>query len=162
MNSLKIEIREVAARDRQTIKSIATEIVEAGTDFVFEEVLDVLEYWYQPGGHIFVAERGDKTIGTYVVKPNQMGRGAHIANAGYMVRRSARGLGVGTAMGEHSLQLARHLGFEAMQFNMVVATNTGAIHVWKKLGFEIVGRLPGVFRHPERGFVDALIMFRPL
>lgn len=162
MNSTKIEIRKATARDRQMITSIAGEIVDAGTVFVFEKVSDILEYWYQSGGHIYVAVREEETLGTYVIKPNQKGRGAHVANAGYMVRHSAQGLGIGTAMGAHSLQMARKLGFEAVQFSMVVATNTGAIHVWKKLGFDIVGRLPGVFRHPEHGFVDALVMFRSL
>ena len=157
-----IEIRQAQPDDRSAIESIADEVVAAGTVFVFEDASDVLEHWYQPGGHIYVATVGDETIGTYVIMPNQAGRGAHVANAGYMVRESAQGQGIGTAMGSHSLQVAKGLGYDAMQFNMVVATNTGAIHVWKKLGFEIVGRLPGAFRHPEEGFVDALIMYRRL
>ena len=157
-----IEIRGASAEDRQAIASIAQEVVDAGNVFVFERVGDVIEYWYQPGGHIFVAAREKEILGTYVVKPNQKGRGAHVANTGYMVRNSARGLGIGTAMGEHSLRLAKKLGFSAMQFNMVVATNTDAIHVWKKLGFDVVGSLPGAFRHPDHGLVDALVMFRTL
>ncbi len=157
-----IEIRIAAERDRSAIEAMATEIVDAGTVFVFEKASDVLDYWYQPGGHIYVAVYDEETVGTYVVKPNQPGRGAHIANTGYMVRNSARGKGIGTAMGKHSLHVAKELGFDAMQFNMVVATNTGAVHLWEKLGFEIVGRLPGAFRHPDEGNVDAYVMFRDL
>ena len=162
MTSGQIEIRAAGAADRQAIYSIAQEIVASGTVFVFEEATDIVDYWYQPGSHIFVAADGDDILGTYVVKSNQKGRGAHIANAGYMVRNTAMGLGIGTAMGTHSLELAKNLGFAAMQFNMVVATNTGAIHLWEKLGFKIVGKLPGVFRHPDQGFVDAFVMFRTL
>ncbi len=162
MTSAETEIREATAADRLAIESIAEEVVDDGTVYVFEDVEDVLNYWYQSGGRIFVAVHGGETLGTYVIKPNQPGRGAHVANAGYMVARSARGLGLGTALGAHSLEMARELGFKAMQFNMVVATNEGAIHVWQKLGFEAVGRLPGVFRHPERGLVDALVMYRAL
>ena len=162
MTSDKIEIREAVVDDRQAITSIAQEIVDSGTVFVFENAADVVDYWYQPDAHIFVAARGKEILGTYVVKPNQKGRGAHIANGGYMVRRPAMGLGIGTAMGTHSLEVARKLGFEAIQFNMVVATNAGAVHIWKKLGFDIVGELPGVFRHPDHGNVDAFVMFRKL
>jgi ribosomal protein S18 acetylase RimI-like enzyme len=49
-----------------------------------------------------------------------------------------------------------------MQFNFVVSTNESAIRLWQKLGFEIVGTLPGAFRHPARGYVDVYVMFRSL
>ena len=160
--SSAVEIREAIAADRPAIQSIAEEVVEDGTVFVFEDPAEVVEFWHQPGGRAFVALHDDKVLGTYVIKPNQPGRGSHVANAGYMVGQAARGLGVGTALGEHSIHIAKELGFDAMQFNMVVATNTCAIHLWEKLGFEAVGRLPRVFRHPEHGSVDALVMYRKL
>ncbi len=162
MNPSSIEIRGVVPADRPAIGRIAEEVVNDGTVFVFEDPAEVVEFWHQPGGRVFVALQDDKVLGTYVIKPNQPGRGGHVANAGYMVGQAARGLGVGTMLGEHSIQIAKELGFEAMQFNMVVATNTGAIHLWEKLGFEAVGRLPRVFRHPEKGPVDALVMYRSL
>jgi ribosomal protein S18 acetylase RimI-like enzyme len=54
------------------------------------------------------------------------------------------------------------MGFRAMQFNFVVSTNTGAVRLWQRLGFEIVGTLPGVFQHQKLGFVDAFVMFKQL
>jgi ribosomal protein S18 acetylase RimI-like enzyme len=65
-------------------------------------------------------------------------------------------------MAEHCLSEARRMGFHAMQFNFVISTNTRAIRLWKNLGFEIVGTLPGAFRHPEKGYVDVYVMFRSL
>ena len=65
-------------------------------------------------------------------------------------------------MGEHSLREAADQGFRAMQFNLVVATNEPSLHLWKKLGFEVVGRLPGAFRHSRHGFVDAFVMYKQL
>ena len=93
-----------------------------------------------------------------MVKPNQSGRGSHVANAGYMVRGAKRGLGLGRAMGEHSIDTARELGYQAMQFNMVVATNRSAVTLWERLGFRVVGTMPGVFRHRREGLVDAHVM----
>jgi len=103
-----------------------------------------------------------KIVGTYILRANQAGPGAHVANAAYMVAKEARGLGVGRNMAEHSLSEARRLGFRAMQFNFVVSTNTSAIHLWQQLGFKIVGTLPGAFRHSKLGYVDVYVMFRSL
>jgi ribosomal protein S18 acetylase RimI-like enzyme len=63
-------------------------------------------------------------------------------------------------MGEHCLEQARQAGYAAMQFNFVVCTNTAAVALWKKLGFEIVGTLPKAFRHATLGDVDAYVMHR--
>lgn len=52
--------------------------------------------------------------------------------------------------------------FRAMQFNFVVSTNHGAVRLWKEQGFKVVGRLHEAFDHPERGFVEALVMFKTL
>ncbi len=101
-------------------------------------------------------------VGTYTLRPNAIGLGSHVANAAFMVSPEARGAGVGKRMGEHALAEARRLGFRAMQFNFVVSTNEPAVRLWRKLGFEIVGTLPGAFRHARLGFVDAYVMFQTL
>jgi ribosomal protein S18 acetylase RimI-like enzyme len=157
-----VSIRTARAADRAAIESIAGEVVAAGADFVYRAVADVLEYFYAPGGALHVALRGQDVVGVYVVKPNQKGRGDHVANAGYMVRLDQRGRGLGRALGEHSLDVARALGFAAMQFNMVVSTNVHAVSLWRDLGFEVVGTLPAVFRHANGETVDAFVMHRTL
>jgi ribosomal protein S18 acetylase RimI-like enzyme len=101
-------------------------------------------------------------VGTYILTANQPGSGSHVANAAFMVAPTARGQGIGRAMGEHCLSEARRLGFRAMLFNFVVSTNEGAIRLWKQLGFKIVGTLPGAFRHPQKGYVDVYVWFRSL
>jgi len=77
-----------------------------------------------------------------------------------MVSSAARGRGLATAMCEHSQQIARKLGYKAMQFNFVASSNGGAIRLWNKLGFATVGRLPKAFHHPAKGYVDALVMYK--
>jgi ribosomal protein S18 acetylase RimI-like enzyme len=103
-----------------------------------------------------------KVVGTYILKANQLALGSHVANAAFMVAPDVRAQGVGRAMGEHCLSEARRLGFRAIQFNFVVATNESALRLWRQLGFEIVGTLPGAFRHPTKGYVDVHVMFRSL
>jgi ribosomal protein S18 acetylase RimI-like enzyme len=123
---------------------------------------DALAYWTSPEHEVFVAEDQRVIVGTYILRANQKGGGSHVANCGYITALQAAGRGIGRAMCEHSLVHARARGFQAMQFNFVVSTNERAVHLWKSLGFEIVGRLPGAFRHPQQGFVDALVMYRTL
>ena len=100
--------------------------------------------------------------GTYYIKPNQPGLGSHVCNCGYIVSEDSQGKGVGEMMCNHSMEEAKKLGFQSMQFNLVVSTNESAIHVWKKLGFQIIGILPDAFQHKEFGFVDAMVMYKKL
>ena len=110
----------------------------------------------------YVAVEGGEILGTYYIKPNQPGLGAHVCNAGYMVSAKARGKGIGRSMCAHSLKEAVNLGFKAMQYNLVAATNVFAIQLWKDMGFEIIGTLPKAFHHQAKGLVDAHIMYRLL
>jgi ribosomal protein S18 acetylase RimI-like enzyme len=123
---------------------------------------EALAFWRGPAHAVFVAQEGAEGLGTYYLRPNQKGGGAHVANCGYATHPRARGRGIARAMCVHSLELARRQGFTAMQFNFVVATNDPAVALWKSLGFDVVGRLPGAFMHPQHGPVDALVMHRTL
>jgi ribosomal protein S18 acetylase RimI-like enzyme len=108
-----------------------------------------------------VCGRNDgKILGTYFIKTNQPGPGSHVCNCGCMVSRYARGKGLATAMCEHSQNIAKELGYKAMQFNLVIETNEDAVRLWHSLGFEIVGTIPKAFEHPKLGFVDAHVMYK--
>ena len=101
-------------------------------------------------------------LGTYFIKPNQPGLGAHVCNCGYVVSPAAQGQGVASAMCMHSQAEAVALGFLAMQFNLVAASNERAVRLWLRLGFAVVGTLPRAFSHQRLGLVDALVMFKTL
>jgi ribosomal protein S18 acetylase RimI-like enzyme len=123
---------------------------------------DALAYWMGNDRETFVAEEDGVILGTYYLRPNQLGGGSHVANCGYVTAQEATGRGVARRMCEHSLQEARDRGFRAMQFNFVVATNERAVRLWESLGFQTIGRLPLAFLHPRHGYTDALVMFRDL
>jgi len=164
-NQSVVEIRAATEADSDAIWNIFHEIVAAGDTYAFDPGMsreEALAYWFGADTHTYVAEDDGCAVGTYILRANQAGPGAHVANAAYMVAKDARGRGVGRRMGEHSLTEARRLGFRAMQFNFVVSTNASGIHLWQQLGFKIVGTLPGAFRHPEAGYVDVHVMFRSL
>jgi len=184
-----MEIRVATNADRDAVWIIFHETVLPGDTYAFDPNMsreEALAYWFRADTHTYVAEefcqsiakaagfpgtatpsptvsRQDRNVvGSYILRPNQSGGGAHVANAAFMVAANARGHGVGRRMAEHCLSEARRMGFLAMQFNFVVSTNTRAIGLWKQLGFKIVGTLPGAFRHPEKGYIDVHVMYRSL
>ena len=161
-----IEIRPATPADFDAIWDIFSSIIEAGETYPFPPDTTRAvghEYWLGAAATTFVAVRGrERVLGMYRIVTNQVGRGAHVANASYMVSPLAQGAGIGRLLGEHSLLQARAMGYLAMQFNYVVSTNTAAVKLWKQLGFTIVGTLPKAYRHPRLGFVDAYVMYQLL
>jgi L-amino acid N-acyltransferase YncA len=160
-----MQIRQARPSDAEAIWNIFHLVVARGDTYTFDREIsrdDALAYWLHPSNSCYVAEFESEVVGTYILKANQPALGSHVANAAFMVAPHARGRGVGRHMGEHALNEARALGFRAMQFNFVVSTNEPAIRLWQQLGFKTVGTLPGAFRHADKGFVDALVMFRSL
>jgi ribosomal protein S18 acetylase RimI-like enzyme len=158
-------VRPTTNDDRDALWRIIEPVLRAGETYALPrawEQDEALEYWMAPAHEVFVAEVDGAVVGTYFLQANQLGGGAHVANCGYMTAAHATGRGVARAICAHSLEHARARGFAAMQFNFVVATNERAIRLWQSFGFAIVGRIPGAFRHPTHGFVDALVMHRTL
>ncbi len=160
-----LAIRPAAPADDDAIWAILQPTLRAGETYPIPRDVsraDALAYWHNPAHEVFVAEEAGAIVGSYYLRANNRGGGAHVANCGYMVAPDAMGRGVARAMCAHSLERARERGFTAMQFNFVIASNARAVKLWQRCGFEIVGTLPGAFEHPTRGFVDALVMMRRL
>ncbi|MGH6725481.1 MAG: GNAT family N-acetyltransferase [Pseudolabrys sp.] len=158
-------IRPATPADDDAIWAILQPAFRAGETYPIPRDVsraDALAYWRSPGHSVFAAAADGNTVGTYYLRANNKGGGAHVANCGYIVAPDARGRGVARAMCEHSLAQARSRGFTAMQFNFVIASNERAVRLWQSCGFKIVGTLPGAFNHPTRGFVDAYVMIRQL
>lgn len=161
-----LTIRYYQVGDWPSIWSILHDAFSAGDSYAYapdSTETEVHTVWIESPKATYVACSSDgRILGTYILKPNQPGLGSHVCNCGYVVASAARGKGVGAAMCEHSQVEARSLGFSSMQFNFVVSTNTGAVHLWQKLGFAIVGTLPRAFQHKVHGEVDAYVMFKHL
>jgi ribosomal protein S18 acetylase RimI-like enzyme len=156
-----VNIRAATRDDDADIWRILEPIIRAGETYALPREWSreqVLAFWHDDH-EVFVAEDGG-IVGTYFLCANHLGGGAHVANAGYA--SGIEGKGIARAMCEHSMEHARARGFRAMQFNFVIATNTRAVALWQRMGFAIVGTLPGAFAHPTRGEVDAFVMYRRL
>ena len=156
-------IRSALVGDGDAIWRILDPVIRAGETYTLPRDMSrdaALAYWLAPAHCTFVAELQGRIVGTYDLRANQQGGGAHVANCGYMTDADHAGRGVARRMCDHSMEKARLMGFQAMQFNFVVASNERAFRLWTQLGFATVGRLPRAFRHPLLGDVDALVMHR--
>jgi ribosomal protein S18 acetylase RimI-like enzyme len=151
--------------DADAIWRILEPIIRAGETYALPPEMnreDALAYWFSSGHEVFVAQDAGEIVGTYYLRANQQGGGAHVANCAYMTAPWASGRGVGRAMAAHSLAQAKARGFTAMQFNFVIASNGRAIRLWEQLGFQTIGRRPAAFRYPSGAFIDVLVMHRTL
>ncbi|MEQ8287215.1 N-acetyltransferase [Thalassospira sp.] len=160
-----MQIRLATKNDIPAILEIVAPILRAGDTYAIDSNLsddDIIAYWMEKEKVTLVAEEAGEIVGTYYIRQNQGGGGSHVCNCGYMTSPKASGRGVARKMCEDSLIRAKELGYRAMQFNFVIASNAAAVHLWPKLGFEIVGRLPDAFMHPTLGETDALVMYRKL
>ena len=146
-------------QDWLAVWQIIAPVFRAGETYAFSPDMtkdESRKVWIETPSATFVAmDDNGRILGTYYIKPNQPTLGAHVCNCGYIVSEDARGLGVASAMCEHSQREAVSRGFRSMQYNLVVSTNDVAVRLWQRHGFEIVGKLPEAFQHPTLGFQDA-------
>ncbi len=163
--SEKIKIRPSEKKDFDEIWRIFKSVIASGNTYVnrAETTKDEARAkWEDKNAKIFVAEIDEKIVGVYLLKPNHVDRGSHVANASYIVDENLRGAGIGKALALHSISTAKESGYKAMQFNFVVSTNVAAVNLWKSVGFKIIGTIPKGFNHKDLGYVDAFIMFLEL
>jgi L-amino acid N-acyltransferase YncA len=161
-----LQIRPYEQADWPAVWALLEPVFRAGETFPHDPAISESEAqlaWVEQSQAVMVAMDPDEAVvGTYYLKPNSLCLGAHVANAGYVVAERCRGNEIGSRLCQHSLQAARRLGFRAMQFNLVVSTNTAGIRCWRRNGFQVVGTLLGAFRHKQLGYVDALVMIQGL
>ena len=160
-----MEIRKATAEDSSQVWEIIKEVISKGDTYTFDPGSSketMLNFWYGSDRHTYVAIDNGKIVGSFMIRDNQPGLGAHVANGSYMVSEAASGKGIGKKMGEFSLSEAKRLGYKAMQFNIVIKSNVRAVNLWQNLGFKIIGEIPDAFNHKQNGLTNAYIMHRKL
>lgn len=161
-----ITIREYSKADIGQMIEIWNEIVDSGISFPQIDKLtenDAVDF-FSAQSFTGVAENEDNNeiLGLYILHPNNIGRCGHILNASYAVKSSSRGLHVGEKLVLHSIETGKEIGFKILQFNAVVKTNYGAIHLYEKLGFVRLGVIPNGFLMKDGTYEDIIPFYRTL
>lgn len=160
-----MEISEVNPSDHAEIWGMLEPVFRAGDTYAIDPDTsqpDAISYWTGADVGSFLCRDESGVLGTYYLKTNAQGGGAHVCNCGFVTGPNARGKGVARYMLEDALNRAKAAGYRAMQFNFVLSNNLRAIDIWHRAGFDTVGRLPKAFDHPSDGMIDALVMFKTL
>ena len=158
-----MRIREFGDGDWRQVWSIVREVVQAQETFTYDPEMTEAQgraIWVEPApAATVVAVDGDRVLGTAKMGPNRPGPGSHVATASFMVAADSRGSGVGTALCRSALDWAQRAGYAGMQFNAVAESNTTAVELYRRLGFAIIGTVPGAFAHPALGRVGLHVMY---
>lgn len=163
---MNIVVRAYNEQDMEEMIKIWNEIVEEGISFPREQLLvkDIGRELFASQTYAAVAtdDETNEIYGLYVLHPNGVGRCSHICNACYAVRLEYRGLHIGEKLVLDSLKQGQLKGFAGIQFNSVVATNIHARHLYERLGFALVGKIPKGFRMKDGHFEDTCLYYREL
>ena len=160
-----IDIQKATPKHHNAIWAILEPVFAAGDTYTQPRNIHreaALAYWLGGTHSGLVAIENGQILGTYYIGPNHLGGGDHVCNCGFATAPAARGKGIARQMLTHALANAKAQDYRAMQFNFVVSTNAPALKLWFDAGFSEVGRLPLAFNHPTQGFVDALVLYKPL
>ena len=165
MTNHELSVRAAVYADREALWQTLEPTIRSGEALTLDQNTTragALDYWFSPRHEVFVAEQEGTIVGSYFLRENQAGGGAHVANSVYVVSPSATGRGIAQEMCEHSLRHARERGFLAMQLDFVLSSEERRLKLWQRAGFKIVGTLPKAFRHPSLGLIDAFVLHRDL
>lgn len=154
-----ITVRAYESFDCADATAIWNAVVREGLAFPQEEelTLESAQQFFASQSYTAVAvtEKAE-VVGLYILHPNNVGRCGHICNTSYAVKEGLRGQHIGEALVKDSLQAAARLGFRILQFNAVVASNTHALHLYRRLGFTQLGRIPKGFRLKDGSYEDII------
>jgi L-amino acid N-acyltransferase YncA len=163
-NMTAITFRPYGKADVVTLMEIWNDVLEDGVAFPGEERYREEDFnkLLESQSSVTCLMLAGEIVGFYILHPNNIGRCSHVANASYAISKKFRGRQFGKVLVEQSLKEAKHLGFRGMQFNAVVVGNKAAMHIYRQLGFEIIGTIKGGFRLKSGEYSDMHIMYKTL
>ncbi|MGW1072945.1 N-acetyltransferase family protein [Streptomyces sp. NPDC002537] len=158
-----MQIREFQESDWPQVWGVIRDVVRERETFPYDPGMtgEEARMWVEgPPGLTVVAVDGERVLGTAKMGANRPGPGSHVSTASFMVAADARGKGVGTALCRFAVEWAQERGYAGMQFNAVVESNHAAVELYERLGFTVLGTVPGAFMHPRLGPVGLHLMYR--
>jgi len=160
-----IELDWMITQEKEAVRELLNQVIVEGLTYPQANPLSETEfaaYWLVADAFVVRKIPDSEVLGAFYIKPNFPGRCSHICNAGFIVQPEYRGKGIGKLMGEKMLEIAANLGYKAVMFNLVFASNIASIKIWQSLGFELIGRIPAAAHLKDGRVVDALMFYKDL
>jgi len=159
-----MNIREYQTSDIPQMKDIWNSVVQEGIAFPQMELLTepTARHFFAEQTYTGVAEDNGEIVGLYILHPNNVGRCGHISNASYAVKEGQRGKHIGEKLVRDSIRVGAEKGFRILQFNAVVSSNAGAIHLYEKIGFRRIGTVQNGFLMKDGAYSDIVLFYIPL
>ena len=155
-----IEVKKFSKEDIEEVNAVWNKVVNDGNAFPQSEPFGKEDGIAFFEGQTFTGVAYDtetnEVVGVYILHPNFIGRCSHICNTSYAVMADKRGLGIGKLIVTHSMQRAREEGFKILQLNAVIASNTPALNLYKKLGLTPLGRIKDAFLNKNGEYEDII------
>ena len=155
-----IKVKGFLKEDIKEVNAVWNKVVEDGNAFPqeipFDEKSGIEFFESQTFTGVAYDEETGEIVGVYILHPNFVGRCSHICNTSYAVKAGKRGLGIGKLIVTHSMQKARESGFKILQLNAVIASNTPALSLYKKLGLIPLGAIKNAFRNKNGEYEDII------
>jgi len=170
MNQKHLQIREAVPADALKLRDLRLEALLAhpeafGADYETDKNMPP-SFWEKslepnPAGTVFVAESNSNLVGTSGIKRFASSKMFHAAVIwGVYVSAEYRREKLGEKLIEACLDWARQKDLASVKLS-VVTTNSSAIRLYVKCGFEVYGVDPKVIKANDR-FYDELLMIRNL
>ncbi|MVT14244.1 MAG: GNAT family N-acetyltransferase [Euryarchaeota archaeon] len=156
-----IEIRRAKPDDAQGIIDCFNDVMSEGIYLLGERYLGDIDFLEmrindEMNELFLVAIYNKKVVGVLTLTRESFKKNNHVAFLGIAIIKDFRHRGIGKAMMETSFEWAKQMGIEKICLE-VFSTNTNAIELYKKMGFEIEGIRKKQFKI-EGEYVDDVLM----
>lgn len=161
----KVVLRAARWEDLDDLLDLINSIVEEGAMILRDRLATREEEadWLgrvlagvEKGNEVYiVAEVGGAVVGSSSLS-RRSGCRSHTGDVGIVIKEGFRNVGIGTEMIKTLLEEARRMGLKVLTLG-VFATNEMAQHVYRKVGFREVGRIPKEFCRDGK-YIDHVVM----
>ena len=153
-----MEIRELAAADREAVERFVERVPEGDRTFFKEDVAapDVIEAWTRPGTARVIAVEDGEVVGYVAVVPLH-GWSDHVGEVRLIVDPAHRGRGIGRTLARRAVLEALDLGLEKMVVE-VIAVQEPTIAMFRSLGFDPEALLTDHVRDRNGDLRDLMVL----
>lgn len=161
---MKIDIRTANESDKDGIWEVLSESVEQGNACIYSYDMnyeEIMNHWFNENNNVFVAIVEEQIVGSFYIKPFDVGLSNHVATGDFMVLGSDKSRGAMRLMVQTAIQKALTQGFNSM-YVRAVQQNRRTLRAFNQNGFHVTGSIPRAFRTPNGRYTAFVTLIRAI